>query len=133
MRAASLRSLNPLRLLPSASGSASYEKLPGGYDPSLNGAPPKGRYPSNTGLTQRLRWSKVPLRIAAAAIMLILFLGFLGGGHYSGPGVDDRNEEDQSAEEHANTRYWEVFARSVYHHPLSSGEQSWLTEVAPQA
>lgn len=52
------------------------------------------------------------LRIAAAAIVLILFLGFLGGGHYSVPG-DDRNEEDQSAEEHANTRYWEVFARFV--------------------
>lgn len=112
MNAASIRSLNPLRLFSTGPGSFAYEKLPGNFDIAPNGVPNKGRFPTAYAFTQRFRWNKVSLRIAACAVTLVLFIGFLGGGHYSGQ-PESRTEIDQSAEEHANTRYWEVFARCV--------------------
>lgn len=114
MRAASIRYLNPLQLL--SRNSTSYESLPG-YDFGGNGTPSspgpskkKARFLSTGPGNQRFRWAKTLMRIAAVVLALILIFGVFGGSRYKRK-REDRIDEDRSAEEHANTRYWEVFPR----------------------
>ena len=112
MRTASVRSLNPLRLF--SSRPSSYEKLPDHGTPngSTNAfTARRGRFSFAAGATQRFRSSKLSLRLVLGAITLIGFVIFLGTSLLRG---DDENvmlEDETSAEEHANTRYWEVFPR----------------------
>lgn len=112
MKAASIRSLNPLRLL----NGANYEKLPAfessnGVPASANFASAKGRYPSSNS-SQRFRWCKISLRVVVAVIAGgFLLLYFLSGNKGGGRDLENHIVEETSAEEHANTRFWEVFPR----------------------
>ncbi|KAI9724588.1 MAG: hypothetical protein M1828_003611 [Chrysothrix sp. TS-e1954] len=111
MRAASIPSLNPFQFFPKRQGS-SYEKLPS-YDTS-NGAP------ASPGGAQRRSWSlhnvtgsracKGWVRVLAATIVVLLVLGFFGGGRYKRE-HEQQQEEEKADEEHANTKFWEVFPR----------------------
>lgn len=111
MKVASLRSLNPLRLL----NPANYEKLPAfessnGGPASSNFASAKGRFPSGN-TTQRFRWGRISLRVAVVVIAAIFLAIYLLSGGNRGKGREDEVLRDVSAEEHANTRFWEVFPR----------------------
>ena len=110
MLSASFRSLNPGRWI--SSRPAPYEKLP--EHDGANGAAgfypkQKGRFSFTSGATQRFRSGKLSFRVAIAAIALIVVVVFWG--FRSPEEVDTTAEDETSAEEHANTRYWEVFPR----------------------
>ena len=107
-----MRSYNPLRILSSRTGP--YEKLPD-HDVSNGSAAynnQRGRFGFASGATQRLRSTKLSFRLGLAAITAIVLLFFLGGSLFGGGEEESQIPEDEtSAEEHANTRYWEVFPR----------------------
>ncbi|KAI9654722.1 MAG: hypothetical protein M1831_005309 [Alyxoria varia] len=131
MRVASIRYLNPLRLF---SGSRPYERLPGTYDGPNGSASPlhpkKDRPFAPAGISHRYKFCKFSAsRIVLCAILLVTFLGLLGGGHYRRK--ETPPEEDKSAEEHANTRYWEVFPRlNGYYNGVKTlvPLQEWMPE-----
>jgi len=87
MRAASIRYLNPFRLV---SRSTSYEILPAherqNGSAAGNGTPPsyqqKPRFLPPPAVTSRFRVCRSPFRIAIGAIILILVLALVGGGGY---------------------------------------------------
>ena len=115
MRAVSIASLNPLRLLDRFQ-SPPYEKLPG-FEPSQEASP------TSPGAGKRKGWllpkagagrsCKNWVRILACVLVVIAFLGYLGGGHYQRQ-QEEQQEEEKAVEEHANTKFWEVFPRYLY-------------------
>lgn len=114
-----MSAFNPLRLF----RRQGYQRLPSSYDgsngsassrPTLSpGEKRRDYFPAAIGggsASQRSRWCRLSFRIIPLAILLTL--AFLFFGRHSEP-VDPETHPvaETSAEEHANTRYWEVFPR----------------------
>ena len=109
MRPASLRALNPLRLI--SSRPATYSQLPETANGSADYYPSKkSRFPFATGATQRFRTGKMSSRLFIVAIAAIFLIIYLSTNRISEE-PDQMAEDVSTAEEHANTRYWEVFPR----------------------
>jgi len=101
MRAASVRYLNPLRLLPGNKNN--YDPLPGYNDrPSatINGSPPPYKSPRFQTMTQRYRILRSPTRIILAIVLLASVAALLsnGGRLERFQGRDDEHNRNENFE-----------------------------------
>lgn len=114
MRAASVRSWNPFQFF----SSPRYQRLPSSYADANGSSVAFADGDKNRGIfasgpnSQRSRWCRLSCRILPVAVIFAVAFVFLA--RYRPSTGDDLNDRiETSAEEHANTRYWEVFPRYV--------------------
>jgi len=130
MRAASIRYLNPLRLLSNNNNHNvnAYDPLPGyneRQNGNVNGNPPPYKTGRLQTMTQRYRILRSPTRLILAILVIAGIVGLIGNGGYQKhqryPG-EHRHEpgppppptrEEQRLEKEALEEHWQPFPRYV--------------------
>lgn len=132
MRAASVRYLNPLRLLPfggNNNNANTYDPLPGyeRQNGNINGNPPPYKNNRLQGMTQRYRILRSPTRIILVIVIIAGIVGVIGNGGYQRhqrhqaeahrheqqpmQPPPEQTEEQQRAEKEALMEHWQPFPR----------------------